>query len=266
MSLPLSRGGRRYLPNPMPADHRDFSVSRVKLYSAAFALPESVFLDEWLGPVRDQGNEGSCTAQASAGDLDFQLRKYDQRFRSNPDSAPTISAQFIYRMSRVMDGSASSDAGSDGRTTCKVLNQYGACTEASWPYVAGDILRDPTPDELAEALRYRLGAYHFLYTVDDMKRCIASEYCFRLGMAVYESFEEKTAATTVYQPKHGEALLGYHETLVKGFDNKKFGGAFSVRNSWGKDWSVSGDYWLPYSVAADKKIFSDAVIQHYGHW
>ena len=264
MTLPLSPQGRRYLPAPLAPDHRDYGVSRLRLRSASVytPLPSSIFLDEWLGPVRDQGDEGSCTAQASAGDQDFQLRKYDPRFKANPITAPVISAQFIYNRSLFLQGTPGQDNGSDGRTTCKVLQQFGACTQDSWPYVAGGFATDPTPEQSAEALKYKSGAYHFLYTVDDMKRCLASGYCFRLGIAVYESFEEETGSSTVYKPSG--SLLGYHEILGKGFDDSQFGGAFSIRNSWGKDWGVAGDFWLPYSVAADKKVFSDSVIHHRG--
>lgn len=262
-ALPTSPGGRRYGLLPRSPDHRDFGISRMTL-CAAVSLPSEIFMDAWLGPVRDQGAEGSCTGQTAAGDHDFQLRKYDPRFRDAPASSPTISAQFIYRMSRQRGGTPNEDSGSDGRTTCQVLRWDGACTEALWPYRAGDILREPTVEQLNEAKDYRSGAYHFLHTVEDMKRCLASGYCFRLGMAVYQSFEDKTGSSTIYAPKPNESLLGYHEILAKGYSDAKFGGAFSIRNSWGKSWGVAGDFWMPFNVAADPRVFSDAVIQHLG--
>jgi hypothetical protein len=262
MKTVLSPGGRRYNAAPMPRDHRDFSVSRLTIASTSAT---EVMLDDDLGPVRDQGDEGSCTGNAAAGDNDFQLRVYDPRFKDNPKTAPVTSVQFIYRMSRVMDGTQDSDSGSDGRTTCKVLQKYGACTDASWPYVAGDIYRDPTPEQFAEALKYKSGAYHFAYTVDDIKSVLASKYCLRLGFAVYDSFENTTGTSGVYTPNISkESLEGYHENLIKGFSDSKYGGAFSVRNSWGASWGLKGDFWLPYTVAADKNIFSDAVVQHFG--
>lgn len=264
MELPVSNSGRRYGYIPIPPDHRDFSVSRLKLV-AAEKIPSEISLDKWLGPVRDQGAEGSCTGQAAAGDNDFQLRMYDPRFKKNPSKAPVTSAQFIYRMSREENGTPSEDSGSDGRTTCQVLNKYGACTERLWPYRVGDLLQHPTAEQFAEALKYKSGAYHFLFTVEDMKRCLASKYCFRLGMAVWDSFESKTAKTDVYAPNSiTENLLGYHEVLGKGYDDSKFGGSFSIRNSWGSKWAANGDFWMPYEVMADKSVFSDAIIQHFG--
>jgi C1A family cysteine protease len=264
MNLPLSSGGRRYNLRPNLPDHRDYGLSRVALVAPA-DLPSEISLDAWLGPVRDQKDEGSCTGQAAAGDNDFQLRKYDPRFKADASSAPVVSAQFIYRMSRKMAGTEGEDSGSDGRTTCKVLHQFGACTEESWPYVAGDIYADPSEAQLLEAKKYKSGAYHFLYTVEDMKRCLASSYCFRLGMAVYESFESDTGRTAVYAPDpSAETLLGYHEILGKGYSDYHLGGAFSIRNSWGADWAEKGDFWMPFDVMADRKIFADAVIQHRG--
>jgi C1A family cysteine protease len=263
MELLLSPGGRRYGLLPAPPDPRDFGLGRMNL-AAPGEIPSEIFMDAWLGPVRDQGEEGSCAGQTAAGDNDFQLRRYDPRFHFQPSAAPITSAQFIYRMSRKMNGTANEDSGTDGRTTCKVLQKSGACTEASWPYREGDIYQDPTVEQAAEALKYKSGAYHFLHTVEDMKRCLASGYCFRLGMAAFDSFEKKTKSTTVYAPKSGEDLLGYHEVLGKGYSDSQFGGAFSIRNSWGASWAVKGDFWMPYGVMADKKVFSDAVIQHLG--
>jgi C1A family cysteine protease len=233
--------------------------------SAPTVLPSSIFMDPWLGPVKNQGSEGSCTAQTGAGDAEFELRKYDPRYKDNPASAPVLSAQFLYWMERFLEGSlAVGDAGSHGRTSCQALNKFGICTEASFPYVPGQFNIIPTDVQKAEALQFKLGAYHSLQTVDDMKRCLASGYCFRVGFIVTESFETKTGGTTVYQPQHGESVLGGHEVLVKGFDDAAFGGAFSARNSWGPGWGRNGDFWLPYTIAADRKILLDAWLQHRG--
>jgi C1A family cysteine protease len=256
---------RKYGYIPTKPDHRDFGLSSLP-FRLAPALAPTCFLDAWLGPVRDQGDEGSCTANAGAGDFDFQLRKYDPRFNSNPATAPVMSAAFLYYMERQLNGTLSQgDAGSDGRTSCQAENQFGVCTNATMPYVAGQYNDAPTDAAISEALSYKNGAYHQALNVQDIKSILTSGYCVRVGFAVYSSFESDTGTSTVYQPNLStEQLLGYHEVLVKGYDDTQFSGAFSVRNSWGSDWGVKGDFWFPYSVMANADIFSDGFIQHLG--
>ena len=262
MSLVLSPGGRRYGGKPSPVDHRDFGVAR--LLRSVAPIPSSYSLEQWLGPVRDQGDEGSCTGNAGAGKVDFLLRKHSPEFTgSNIEFAPVTSAAYLYAKSRMKDGSFPADSGSYGRTVCKVLVESGICTEPEMPYVAGRYGDAPIPGQDAEAATIKTGAYHRIVTVDDMRHCIASDYVFIVGFDVRESFETKTGGTHVYAPKSNEPSLGGHETLFHSFDDSKFGGAFKVRNSWGGSWADHGDFWFPYDVAASP-ILSDAFVSHFG--
>jgi hypothetical protein len=46
----------------------------------------------------------------------------------------------------------------------------------------------------------------------------------------------------VYQPNSAHALC------VVGYDDRKYGGAFEIQNSWGTGWRNSGYVWIPYTV------------------
>jgi C1A family cysteine protease len=255
MTLPISPAGRRYGYIQNPPDHRDFGLSSLPMPSGP--PPSSFSLKEWLGPVKDQGDEGSCTAHAGTENFEFLYRKYK-------GESPIFSPAFLYYQERVLDGSTTfDDEGSTGRSSCKAMNQFGVCLESEWPYVAGQYSIPPTPGQLSDALAYRSGAYHFLTTVGDMKACIASGYCFMIGFAVYESFERIGSDGVMPVPdKVKEQVLGGHEVLCYGYSDAR--GMLSVLNSWGTSFGDGGTFYMPYSVAADKDILMDAAIQHLG--
>ncbi len=49
----------------------------------------------------------------------------------------------------------------------------------------------------------------------------------------------------LWNPK-GSRNLGGHAVCVVGYDDAKFGGAFKVINSWGKNWGEEGYFWIRY--------------------
>ncbi len=50
----------------------------------------------------------------------------------------------------------------------------------------------------------------------------------------------------LWNPKNSRNLSG-HAVCVVGYDDTKFGGAFKVINSWGKNWGEEGYFWIRYS-------------------
>src|ERR1700674_3498758 len=96
---PQPRKIQRYGWVPDLPDHRDF------LFAAAPAimadLPKSVDLSSKCPDVYDQGQIGSCTANAIAGAIQF-----DQKNSGIPDTVP--SRLFIYYNERSMEGTVGS--------------------------------------------------------------------------------------------------------------------------------------------------------------
>jgi C1A family cysteine protease len=254
MTLSISPAGRRYGYIRNPPDHRDFGISSLAL---GVTEPSPSFsLKPWLGPVKDQGDEGSCTAHTGTENSEFLYRKYR-------GESPIFSPAYLYYLARVIDGDPNDDAGSTGRSTCIALQKYGVCLESQDPYVAGQYAIPPTTEQTQDALAYKSGAYHFLSTVQDIKSCIASGYCCMIGFTVYQSFESIGADGMMPSPnKSTEQVLGGHETLVYGYDDSK--GTLDVLNSWGASWGDFGSFHMKYSDAADPDILMDCVIQHLG--
>jgi len=259
MSLPISPAGRRYGRIKDVPDSRD----RVMRF-AAVPPPPSADESASLGPVRDQGQEGSCVGHGWAGHADWLFRRYGpHHFSLN------LSPQFIYYLARQMEGTLPNDAGAQVRTGAKVFNQYGAAPETDDPYSLDSMNIPPSTQALSNALLYKGGAYHTLLTQQDRMLCLASGYCYVDGINVYDSFESDAVATSgeVPMPAPREQCLGGHCTLMFGYDinHKNLDGSLGAehrRNSWGNSWGVNGDFWLPFSYV--QQYAADCWVLHLG--
>lgn len=230
-------------------DHRDH------IYSAPIflVLPPHVDLRPGCPPVYDQGQLGSCTAQAIAAALEFdQMKQGEQAF--------TPSRLFIYYNERWAEGTVDSDAGAAIRDGIKSVNKQGACNETEWTYDISQFAIHPPTACYKDALNYRSVSYQrVMRSLRQMKACLASGFPFVIGISVYSSFESDQVAATgiVPMPQHNEDLLGGHCMLVVGYDDAKQ--AFLVRNSWGTEWAgpMHGHCYLSYAYLLDPSLSSD---------
>jgi C1A family cysteine protease len=78
--------------------------------------------------VEDQGQLGSCTANALAGALEFLERKDKVSFED-------FSRLFIYYDERAVEHTIKSDSGAMIRDGIKTLAKQGVCSEKKWPYI-----------------------------------------------------------------------------------------------------------------------------------
>src|SRR5512136_1829682 len=106
-------------------DQRDYKFG--VLYKIPAKLPAAIDLRSQCSPVEDQGNLGSCTANALAGALEFLERKDKVTFAD-------LSRLFIYYNERVIEHTVNTDSGAMLRDGIKTLAKQGACPEKSWPY------------------------------------------------------------------------------------------------------------------------------------
>ena len=93
------------------------------------ALPTKVDLRSKCPKVYDQGQIGSCTANAIGGAVQFDLMKQGS---ANAKAVP--SRLFIYYNERDMEGDIPLDRGAQIRDGVKSVNHLGVCSEKLWPY------------------------------------------------------------------------------------------------------------------------------------
>jgi len=145
--------------------HPDLPDSRDLLYSAprALRLPPSADLRHWCSPVEDQGQLGSCTANALAGALELLENKdKDAPFAD-------LSRLFIYYNERVLEHSVASDSGAQLRDGVKALAKLGACKESLWPYAIAKFAAKPSLACYKDAAKRVISAYRRLSGLAQMK-------------------------------------------------------------------------------------------------
>jgi C1A family cysteine protease len=214
-------------------------------------LPAKVDLRPGCPMVYDQGQLGSCTANAIAGALE-----YDQIKQKLAEATP--SRLFIYYNERVMEHSVSEDAGAEIRDGVKSVNKQGACAELLWPYDITKFAIRPTAQCYNAAHQHRTVSYQRVpQSLTQMKACLASGYPIIFGFTVYESFESQQVANTgiVPMPAHYESALGGHAVLCVGYDDATQ--RFLVRNSWSDQWGDKGYCYMPYAYLLSRSLASD---------
>jgi C1A family cysteine protease len=238
---------KKYTWKPDIPDFRDYVFAAPKV-----ALPTKVDLRNNYNLIYDQGNLGSCTANAVATAFDFERIK-----QSLQPIKP--SRLFIYYNERLLEGTVKYDAGAMLRDGIKTLNKQGTCTETDWPYVISKFAFKPTTTCYTNALKNTVKQYLRLDNtkLDELKSCLASGYGFVFGFAVYSSFETQYVANTgqVSLPQAGESFLGGHAVYCLGYDDSIQ--KFICRNSWGTNWGDKGHFYIPYSYLTNTNLAAD---------
>ncbi len=232
----------------------DLPDQRDLLYSAIAAppkkLPRSVDLRATCSGVENQGQLGSCTANALVGNLEFLEKNAGL-------PAVDLSRLFIYYNERAIEGTVSQDAGAMIRDGIKTLVKQGVCPEADWPYVITKFAVKPPASCYQEALNHQITSYHRIVSLQQMRMCLAEGYPFVFGFTVYESFESEAVAKTgkLNLPKPKEKVLGGHAVMAAGYDDATK--RFLVRNSWGTDWGQQGYFTMPYDYLDNRNLSDD---------
>jgi C1A family cysteine protease len=234
----------------------DLPDARDHLYSAPVAvmgaMPTKVDLRPSCPPVFNQGQLGSCTANAIGN-----AHRFDQ-LKQNKGKSFAPSRLFIYYNERDMEGTVGEDSGAMIRDGIKSIAQLGVCDEKDWPYVITKFTNKPSATCYQDALEHQALSYQRVtQTLTQLKGCLASGYPFVFGFTVYESFESAAVAKSgdVPLPSDGEQVLGGHAVLAVGYDDSKL--RFIVMNSWGTDWGKKGFFTMPYSYLTDANLADD---------
>jgi len=213
-------------------------------------LPPKVDLRSDCPDVYDQGQLGSCTANAIGAALEFDQLKQSE-------SAFTPSRLFIYYNERAIEGTVKQDSGAFLRDGIKSLAKQGVCPEEEWPYRIRDFTKKPNRKCYSDARKHQITSYHRIGTVHEMRTCLADGYPFVFGFTVYEAFESAAVAKSgvLNLPGKKENVIGGHAVMAVGYDDSQK--RFIVRNSWDTDWGQKGYFTMPYDYLDPEKNLAD---------
>jgi C1A family cysteine protease len=247
----MPRKIQRYGWVPDLPDHRDHLYAAPPRFLTA--LPPSVDLRPSCPAVYDQGELGSCTANAIGAAFEFEQMRQKMK-------ASVPSRLFIYYNERVMEGTVTSDSGAQIRDGIKSVASLGVCTEIpDWPYdITKFQQKPPNPPCYDDASKNKITLYQRLpHNLNQMKGCLASGYPFVFGFTVYESFETEQVAKTGHapMPSSGDAQIGGHAVMAVGYEDANQW--FIVRNSWGTGWGMKGYFTLPFAYLVDNNLSDD---------
>jgi C1A family cysteine protease len=247
--VPQARTQAHYGWVPDIPDFRDKLYGAVRPIPAT--LPTQIDLRPNCSPIEDQGQLGSCTANALVGALEFLEVKDKVRPFSN------LSRLFLYYNERVIEGSVQSDSGAMLRDGIKTLAKQGVCSETNWPYDIQSFTKKPPKGCYQEGEKHQILSYARIVTVDEMRATLAEGFPFVFGFSVYQSFESQQVAKTgvANLPETGEKQLGGHAVLAVGYDDSSK--RFVVRNSWGTGWGMKGYFTLPYAYLENRSLSDD---------
>ncbi|MBL7744676.1 MAG: peptidase C1A papain [Chitinophagaceae bacterium] len=213
------------------------------------ALPEAVSLLQYAPPRGDQGQQGSCVAWSSAYAAQTILRA--AATHEDPASI-RFSPSYLYNQIK-LDGCQ----GSYIQRAMEAMQKNGGVPLSEYPYSDQDCDRMPSSSDVSEGRQNTIHGFTRLTSGDNInaisvravKEHLAKDAPVVIGMMVGQSFMQDMKGRELWQPQGMDASqigMGGHAMCVIGYDDRKFGGAFQIMNSWTEDWGDKGIAWVRY--------------------
>ena len=191
----------------------------------------------YLSPIRNQGNCGSCYAFGSMAMLEARIR-----IITNGSVQPVFSTQDVVGCSNYSQGC---DGGFPYLIAGKYAEDYGVVEEECFPYLGRDsaCLTNQNCIRYYSTKYYYVGGFYGACSEEGMKMELVKNGPFSVSFEVYNDFENYKGG--IYQ--HTALKDGFnpweitnHVVLIVGYGEDNGQKYWSVKNSWGTEWGEGG--------------------------
>jgi hypothetical protein len=212
-------------------------------------LPEAVSLLRYAPDRGNQGQQGSCVAwscayasqtilTAAATGADPNQIKFSPSYLYNQISLEGCQGSYIQRAMEAMS-----------RNGGVSLNQF--------PYTDQECSSEPSSADIQQGRQNLIHGFTRITNGDNIneisvrgiKEHLNKNAPVAIGMMVGQSFMQNMMGQELWTPQGMDESgmgMGGHAMSVIGYDDRKFGGAFQIMNSWGPEWGNNGVAWVRY--------------------
>lgn len=225
-----------------PSSHEGIKLSASDAGKISF--PRSVDQRGTFDVIYDQGNLGSCVANAAGGGCQQRMA-----MQGLPTMQPARLP--IYRAALERDGTFPNDDGTYPETVLAILSEVGFADEKMAPYAdTPEALKRATSVEYRRAAaRTRLVAWSpIAHDHNTIRFELLSGNSVIVSMLLRQSFETVKSDGIVPLPSRHEEELGGHEMRCVGYDESYL----IVANSWGRGWGERGYCRIPWEMVMDR--------------
>ncbi len=212
-------------------------------------LPEAVSLLKFAPTRGNQGQQGSCVAWSCAYSAQTILTA--AATGSDPDQI-VFSPSYLYNQIK-LEGCQ----GSYLQRAMESMRSNGGVPLTQYPYSDQDCDRLPGPQDRQLGKQNVIHGFTRITNGDNIneisvrgiKEHLAKDAPVAIGMMVGQSFMQDMMGQELWQPgpmDESQMGMGGHAMCVIGYDDRKFGGAFQIMNSWGPEWGKNGVGWVKY--------------------
>jgi C1A family cysteine protease len=223
------------IPPPLTQEEL-LSVNQQLLSEPKVGAPVTLDWRNYVTPVRDQGQCGSCWAFATAAALESQVLLS----QNTPGTDLNLSEQVL-----VSCGGAGDCGGGYISYASDYIRNTGLPLESCYPYTAKNGSCGNACDTW-QSNTYQISNWHWVSTssptLDGLKNALFQYGPLVTTLRVYSDFFYYRSG--VYSHSSG-SYQGAHAVLIVGYDDP--GQYFIVKNSWGTGWGESGYFKIAYS-------------------
>jgi len=214
-------------------------------------LPNSHSLRQYCPVTRNQGTYGTCTGWATT----YAARTISEAITNNWLDPARITKEafsplFVYSLVKG-EKDLGCQAGIYLGAALETLKRTGTVKYHDFNYNCTSSMSIPGELQL-KARFYTIDNYFALFSdmdsyskkINTTKKSIAEDRPVVISMEIFNSFQKNNEEVW---SGIKDVSGGHHAMCVVAYDDTKYGGAFLLMNSWGKQWGMDGFKWVKYT-------------------